>query len=90
VNGCREHGLPIAKTPHEGLTPIFRPILLVVEHTCIPEDLVEELSHANRMAGRAGAARFERAEFGVGHVCHVVRGVKVDTVPAPVVRQRGF
>ena len=73
---------PIAETPDEWLTAIFRPISLVVKLARVPDDFVEELAHAHGVAGGAGAAGLERPVFWVGHVCHVVWRVQVDTIPA--------
>jgi hypothetical protein len=87
-DGGREiEDLPITKTPHKRLTPVLRPILPVIKQTRIPDNLVEQLSHAYGVRSWARAAGFKGAVFGVRHVCHVVWGVEVDAVPAAVVCQ---
>ena len=77
--------VPVAKTPHKGLTAVFGPISLVVEFTRVPDDFVDELAHAHGVGGWRGSAGLDAAVFRVGHVGHVVGGVEVYTVPAAVV-----
>jgi hypothetical protein len=88
TTGRKKEDVPITKTPHKRLAPILRPILFVIKHTRIPDNLVEQLTHAHGVSSRAGPAGFKGAEFGVGHMCHVVWGVEVDAVPATTERQR--
>jgi hypothetical protein len=40
---------PVTKTPHKRLRPIARPIIFVVELGRVPNDFVEQLTHAHRM-----------------------------------------
>jgi hypothetical protein len=72
---------PIAKAPYEGLRAIGWPILFVVEFARVPDDLVEQLAHANGMRSWARAAGFEATELRIAHMSHMVRTIEIDSIP---------
>lgn len=85
VEKCRGKGysdLRVSEGPDERLGSILGPVLLVVELSGVPVDLVEELAHADGVGGRAGAAGLEGAALRVRHVRHVVGRVQVLAIPA--------
>lgn len=96
AKGCYEERLSVRAPRARGdgrgsgistyLTPISRPIRLIVELLRIPHRLEQDLWQPHGMGRRTWAAGLKGAGFGVRDVFAVVGGVEVDAVPACAIR----